>query len=162
MPRLSLIVAADENNLIGASNRLPWHLPADLKHFKRTTMGKPIVMGRKTLESIGRALPGRRNIVLTRQAGFTAPDCEIARSLEEALLLAGNAEEIMIIGGAELFAQTLPRAQRIYLTRVHSRFEGDTYFPELRPDEWREAGRESHGPDDRNLWPHSFIVLERA
>lgn len=159
---VSLIVAADENNLIGASNRLPWHLPADLKHFKQVTMGKPMVMGRKTLESIGRPLPGRRSIVLTKRAGFTAPGCEVAGSLEQALLMADSAEEVMVIGGAEIFQQALPQASRIYLTRVHSRFEGDTYFPELEQGGWREVSREAHAPDDKNLWPYSFILLERV
>ncbi|MGH8529312.1 MAG: dihydrofolate reductase [Nevskiales bacterium] len=162
MSHVSLIVAADENNLIGADNRLPWHLPADLKHFKQVTMGKPMLMGRKTLESIGRPLPGRRSIVLTRVPGFTAPGCEIAGSLEQALLLADSAGEIMVIGGAEIFQQALPRASRIYMTRVHGRFEGDTYFPELEQGAWRETSRETHTPDDKNLWPYSFVVLERS
>lgn len=160
--RVSLIFAADESNLIGANNRLPWHLPADLKQFKQLTMGKPMVMGRKTLESIGRPLPGRRSIVLTKQAGFTVPGCEVASSLEQALLMADSAEEIMVIGGAEIFQQALPLASRIYMTRVHSRFEGDTYFPELEPGAWREVGNETHAADDRNLWSYSFVLLERV
>ncbi len=161
MSRVSLIVAADENNLIGLNNRLPWHLPADMKHFKQITMGKPVLMGRKTMESVGRPLPGRRSIVLTRQPGFAAQGCEVAAGLDQALLLAEGVEEIMVIGGAEVYAQALSRASRIYLTRVHSRFEGDTHFPELNPASWREISREPHEPDDKNLWPYSFIVLER-
>lgn len=160
--RVSLIVAADENDVIGANNRLPWHLPEDLKHFKQLTMGKPMIMGRKTLESIGRPLPGRRSIVLTRQPGFTAPGCEVAGSLEQALRMTDSVEETMIIGGAEIFQQALPQAGRIYMTRVHGRFEGDTYFPELESTVWRELSREAHAADDKNLWPYSFLLLERV
>ena len=160
-PMLSLIVAAGEHNEIGKDGRMPWHLPADLKHFKEVTLGKPVIMGRRTHESIGKALPGRRNIVVTRNASYTAEGCEIAHSLREALEFAGNKTEIMIIGGAALYRETLPLAERIYLTRVAGRFEADTYFPALNPKEWQEKQRLHRPADDRNARACDFIVLER-
>lgn len=158
---LSLIVAASENNVIGAAGGMPWHLPADLKHFKATTMGKPIVMGRRTFEAIGRALPGRRSIVVTRNASFSAPGVETAASLEAALELTGEAEEIMVTGGGELYRAALPLAQRIYLTRIHATVEGDTFFPELTPSDWHEVAHEDYAPDEKNAHTLSFITLER-
>lgn len=162
MPRLSLVVAAAENRIIGHEGGLPWHIPADLKHFKRLTMGKPIVMGRKTFESIGRALPGRRNIVISRRPDWSAPGAERAASLEEAIrLAAADAAEIAIIGGAEIYAQAVPIAGRIYMTKVHSRPEGDTYFPELEPGLWRETVRQDHAAEDGRP-AFSFVTLERT
>ena len=159
--KLSLIVAMADNHVIGHNNRLPWHLPADLKHFRAITLGKPVLMGRKTWESIGRPLPGRTNIVITRNADYLAADCVVVHSLDEALRAAGSAGEVMVIGGAELYRQALPQADTLYLTLVHGEFEGDTRFPDWRPDDWRETARIDHGPDDRNPHAYSFITLER-
>ena len=161
MTSISIIVAMDENNLIGANNRLPWHLPNDLKHFKRNTVGKPILMGRRTFESIGRPLPERVNLVLSRDAGFVAAGCHTVRSLDEALAHAGDAAELMVIGGSQLYALALPRTQRIYLTRVHGRFTGDTWFPELNEGEWDIVEQSPQVADERNPYAHSFLVLER-
>lgn len=161
--KTSLVVAMDENRVIGADNGLPWRLPADLKHFKRVTMGHPIVMGRRTWESIGRPLPGRTNIVVTRQADFQAPeDVVVVDSLEAAKARVGNCDEWMIIGGAELFEQVLADADRIYLTEIHAAFEGDTYFPQINEDEWACVSREDFDKDDKNPYDYSFLVLERV
>ena len=159
---ISLIVAMDRNRLIGRDNGLPWHLPADLRHFKSITLGKPVVMGRKTYESIGKPLPERHNIVVTRTADFAAPGCTVVGSPDAAVAAAGAAAEIMVIGGAQLYADFLPRAQRIYLTRVDADFEGDAWFPELRASEWHEVARSEGVVDERNVHPHAFIVLERV
>ncbi len=161
MSRLSIIAAMDQNRLIGTDNRLPWHLPADLAFFKRTTMGKPIVMGRKTWESIGRPLPGRQNIVVTRNANLEAAGCDLADSIDSAIELAGDVEEIMLIGGAGLYAQGLPLASRLYLTLIHHRFpEGDAWFPEPG-DAWRETERQDFAPDQDNPYPYSFVKFVR-
>lgn len=162
MPRISLIVAMDENGLIGRDNDLPWRLSSDLQHFKRVTMGKPMIMGRKCYESIGKPLPGRRNIVLTRDAGWRAEGVEVVCSLDEALRSTQDADEVMIVGGAQIYSLALPQVQRIHLTRVHARLEGDTWFPDLVDEEWQERSRESHPADERNEYPHSFMVLERG
>ena len=160
--KLSVIVAMAANRVIGHANRLPWHLPADLKHFKATTLGKPVLMGRKTWESIGRPLPGRTNIVITRDTAYTADGCVVVHSLDEAIRVAGEAEEAMVIGGAELYRQALPLADTLYLTLVHGEFTGDTRFPEWRQDEWREIGRVDHEPDESNPHAYSFLTLERV
>lgn len=162
MSRVSLLVAAAENGVIGKDGAMPWHLPADLALFKRITMGKPIVMGRRTFEAIGRALPGRRNIVVTRNAEFEAPGAENAVSLEAALAIASDAEEVMVIGGGEVYRAALPLADRIYLTRIHARIEGDTFFPEPNAAEWREVSRESRAADEKNACALSFVILERS
>jgi dihydrofolate reductase len=159
--KLSLIAAMADNRVIGHENRLPWHLPADLQHFKAITLGKPVLMGRKTWESLGRPLPGRTNIVITRDAGYVAEGCVVAHSLEEAVRAAGEAAEIMVIGGAQLYRQALPLADTIYLTLVHAEFQGDTRFPDWQPKEWRETARIDHAADDRNPHAYSFITLER-
>ena len=161
MTQLSLIVAMDENRLIGSGNRLPWHLPADLAYFKRTTMGKPIVMGRKTYESIGRPLPGRRNIVVSRDSGFGAAGVEVVAGIDSAIDLCAGVDEVMLIGGASLYRQTLPRADRLYLTLIHHVFEGDTWFPELEPGRWREEGRRNFDADEDNPYAYSLIDLVR-
>lgn len=158
---ISIIVAMDRNRLIGSNNGLPWRLPADLKHFKAITLGKPVIMGRKTYESIGRPLPERQNIVVSRTAGFVAPGCTTVTSADAALEAAGSAAEIMVIGGAQLYAQLLPRVRRIYLTQIDSAFDGDAWFPELDEVLWHETAREDHAPDDRNPYAYSFVVLER-
>ena len=160
--RITIIAAMDRNRLIGDGDRLPWRLPADLRRFKSLTMGKPIVMGRRTHESIGRALPGRRNIVLSRDPGYRAPGCEVVSSLEDALELARDAEELMIVGGAELYAQALPRAERLYLTLLDASFSGDAWFPEFDEHAWRETFREDHEAEPGSPFPYSFIDLERA
>ncbi|BAW81151.1 dihydrofolate reductase [Candidatus Nitrosoglobus terrae] len=160
---ISLIAAVDKNQLIGCNNQLPWHLPADLKNFRRLTMGKPILMGRCTHESIGRVLPGRDNIVITRNPHYQASGCTVVHTLESGLEVAKEAEEMMIIGGASLYRQTLPKAQRIYLTQVYESFNGDAWFPDLDPyDAWIEVWQEYHSPDANNLYPYSFSRLERS
>lgn len=162
MMRISIVVAMAANGVIGRDNQLPWHLPADLRHFKQTTMGKPILMGRKTYESIGRPLPGRTNIVITRDPGYTADGCVVVHSIEAAMQAAGDQEEIMVIGGAEFYRQVLPYTDTIYLTRIHEDFEGDTMFPELSAAEWREVARTDCEPDARNPYRYSFVRLERV
>lgn len=159
---ISLVVAMDENRLIGAGNGLPWRLPADLKHFKRITMGHPMVMGRRTWESIGRPLPGRTSIVVTGQADYEAAGAVVVHSPAAAREAAGDCDELMVIGGARLFEQMLGEANRIYLTEIHAAFEGDTWFPELGPDEWACVSREDFDGDERNPHDYSFLVLERV
>ncbi|MDH3387568.1 MAG: type 3 dihydrofolate reductase [Gammaproteobacteria bacterium] len=161
MTSLSLIVAMDENRLIGSNNELPWNLPADLAYFKRTTMGKPIVMGRKTFESIGKPLRGRRNIVLTRDVNFSAAGCEVTHGIEEAQRLCEGAAEIMLIGGASLYEQAMGLATRLYITRIHHGFNGDTWFPEFDPAEWRLEHREDFDADHNNPYSYSFIKFIR-
>jgi len=161
--RLSLVVAMDENGVIGADGGMPWHLPADLKHFKRTTLHRPILMGRRTHESIGRALPDRDNLVLTRNPAFAAPGCQAVDSIDAAVARAeaAAADELMVIGGAEVYAQALPRADRIYLTRIHAAFEGDTRFPNVAWAHWHTLERERHEPDARNPHAFTFMILQR-
>ena len=165
---LAVIVAAAENGVIGRNNALPWHLPEDLRYFKRVTMGKPIVMGRKTFESIGRPLPGRSNIVITRNPDFRPPGVKVVASLEEALSLAteialiDGAAELVVIGGAEIYREAIPRAERLYLTEVHARVEGDARLPTIDWGQWREVGRERHAASGANPYDYSFVVYERA
>ncbi len=159
--RLSLVVAAAEINVIGAGNQMPWRLPDDLKRFKALTLGKPVVMGRKTFESIGKPLPGRQNIVITRQQGLLLPGCVVVNSLAEAIDAAPGAHEIAVIGGAQVYAQALSSAHVIHLTRVHAVITGDTVFPALDPTQWRERLIERHPADDRHAFAFSFIELER-
>ena len=155
---VSLIVAASRNGVIGAGGKLPWHLPADLQRFKQLTMGHPILMGRKTYESIGKPLPGRTNIVITRQTGFQCCGTTVAHSLEEALLICENEKETFVIGGAEIFKQALPLADRIYLTRINRDFEGDTFLFDINPSAWKEISREDFPADSL---PHTFLTYER-
>lgn len=159
--RIVLIAAMAENRVIGRDNQLPWRLSADLKHFKTLTMGKPIVMGRKTWESIGRPLPGRENIVVTRDTGYKAEGCQVVHTVDQALDIAGESEELMIIGGAGLYQQTLGRADRIYLTRVKAEVDGDVWFPEIDPQQWHEVECESHSADENNEYEYDFVTLER-
>lgn len=160
---LSAIVALSDNRVIGKNNQLPWHLPADLQHFKTITLGKPIIMGRKTYESIGRPLPGRQNIVITRSNAFQAPGCSVFTSVDTALASVAECEEVFIIGGAQLYQQLLPRIQRLYLTIVHQHVVmGDAFFPEIDPREWREISHEDCLPDEKNPIAYSFVVLERG
>ena len=158
---ISIIVAAAENDVIGNQGDLPWRLSDDLKRFKATTMGKPIVMGRKTWESIGRPLPGRQNIVITRQAGFTAEGCDVVGSADDAIAAAGDAEEIMVIGGSEIYALFLPRTDRLYLTRVHAEIDGDAFFPHDDDSTWLLVDYEQHAADDNNEFDFSFQLFER-
>ena len=163
MSALELVVAVAENDVIGRHNRLPWHLPADLRHFKALTLGRPVLMGRKTYESIGKALPGRRNIVLSRSADFAPADCVIVRSLDQARIAGGAQSALMVIGGAELYSQCLPLADRIHLTLVHTRIEdGDTTFDGWRGAQWNVGTQERHAADEKNAYAYSFITLERT
>jgi dihydrofolate reductase len=161
-PIVTLVAAVAENGVIGSGNRMPWHLPADLKRFKTLTMGKPILMGRKTLEAIGKPLPGRRNLVLTRAAGLQVPGIEIVHSAEQALATCAEAPELMVIGGAEVYRLFLPLAQRMHLTRVHAPIVGDTRFPNCDWSEWRKVERSTHPVDERNRYAMTFLVLERS
>lgn len=163
--RLSILVAMARNRVIGRNNQLPWHLPADLKHFKFLTMGKPIVMGRKTYESIGRPLPGRTNIIITHQTNYQAPGAIVVNSVAEALQVCKDANTInnesFMIGGEKLFQQTLEICQRMYITEIQKDFEGDTFFPEFDPDDWKETQRDKHiAENDDNLEYH-FVILDR-
>lgn len=158
---ISLIVAASTNNVIGADGDLPWKLPDDLKRFKRLTMGKPIVMGRRTWESLGRPLPGRQNIVLTRQTDFVADGCEVVASPAAALSAAREAPEIMIIGGSQVYELFLPKAVRLYLTRVHAVVDGDAFFPDFDEDAWRLMDSETHSADANNEIAFEFKTYER-
>lgn len=158
-PRLTLVVAYAQNRAIGRDNALPWRLPGDLAHFKRTTLGAPIVMGRKTWESLGRPLPGRRNIVITRNAGYRAEGAEVAPDLDTALRDAGDAPEIFVIGGAQVYGLALPRAQRIVATEVHAEVEGDAFFPALPAGQWREVSR--HPQAAENGYRYDFVEYLR-
>jgi len=160
--RLALIAAIAENGVIGRENRLPWRLSADLRHFKSLTMGKPVIMGRNTYESIGKPLPGRSNIVVTRDPGYRAQGCEVVHSLEQALEVAAGHAEVLVIGGAELYRLALERADRLYLTLVKAEVDGDTVFPEIEPRHWRELERESHHADQMNEYDYDFVTLERV
>jgi dihydrofolate reductase len=157
---ISAIVAIGENNAIGKDNQLLWHLPNDLKHFKEITAGHSIIMGRKTFDSVGKPLPKRRNIVVTRQ-DIQIPGCEVVRSIEDGLALCKGEGEVFIGGGAEIYRQAMPLTNRIYLTIVHKSFDADTFFPELDMSVWQETSREDFEPDDKNALPYSFITLER-
>lgn len=158
--RIALIVAMSSNGVIGVDNRMPWHLSADLKRFRRITWGKPILMGRRTHESIGKPLPGRQNIVLTTNPDYRAEGCRVVHSPGEALALASDAPEIMVIGGAALYEMFLPLTQRLYLTLIHQEFPGDTCFPEIDWAEWQETQRETVTGDESGL-DYSFIDYER-
>lgn len=157
LPSLSIICAMDENRLIGSNNTLPWQLPADLAYFKKVTMNKPILMGRKTYESIGRPLPGRRNIIITRDPLIQFAGCETTGSIESALERVKDQPEVMLIGGASLYQQTIDIADKLYITRIHAQFEGDAWFPVINPDYWTECWREDHQPDERNRYAYSFV-----
>lgn len=159
---ISLIVAASTNNVIGVHGELPWRLSSDLKRFKALTIGKPIVMGRRTFESIGRPLPGRQNIVMTRQADYRADDCDVVTSIDAAMATAGDAEEIMVIGGGDIYAQFLSRANRVYLTRVHVSLDGDVHFPLLDEREWQETTREEHTASNADDHAFAFTTLQRV
>lgn len=165
--KLAIIVAQAKNRVIGINNKLPWHLPEDLRYFKQVTMGKPIIMGRKTFESIGRSLPGRTNIVITRQNDY-APDgvkvvdsLEAAYELAESIGLINGIDEAMVIGGAQIYASALPKADRLYLTQVDAEIDGDAWFPEVQQQNWKEVGRENFSAEGPNPYNYSFIVLDK-
>lgn len=160
---ISLVVAADENNLIGKNNQLPWQLPNDLRYFKNLTWAMPVVMGRKTYESIGKPLPGRKNIVITRDKKWSREGLYVVHSVDEAIALAKTFEvkEIFVIGGAEIFKTSFELAGRIYLTRIQHRFEGDVYFPELDGAQWKMVREKVCEADEKNLYKHGFQVWER-
>lgn len=160
--RVSLLVAYDRNLAIGHGNKLPWHLPADLKRFKALTMGHHIVMGRKTYESIGRPLPGRTNVVITRELGFPADGSIVVDTLERALDTAKDDREIFIIGGAQIFVQMLPFCDRIYATEIDAAFDADTYFPQFDKQSWNETSREHHAADAQNAYPFDFVIYDRT
>lgn len=167
MVTLAMIVAAARNGVIGRNNALPWHLPEDLRYFKQVTLGKPVVMGRKTFESIGRPLPGRTNIVLTRSTDFAHEGVRVVRDLDQALGLAEDialidgCDELMVIGGAQIYAEALPRAKRLYLTEVDADIEGDAWLPPWDRSQWREVRRQDHAADGANPYAYSFVVYER-
>lgn len=160
-PRISLIVAIARNGVIGRQGGLAWHLPADLRHFRQITTGHPIIMGRKTYESIGRPLPGRQNIIVTRDVTFKAEGCQIVHSLDEALQFVNHASEVFIIGGANLYAQTLALAHKLHVTHIDATIEGDVYFPEMDWNQWRQTMQELHAADDKNAYNYAFTVYER-
>ncbi|MGF7040543.1 dihydrofolate reductase [Mucilaginibacter lappiensis] len=158
---VSIIVAIAKNNAIGKDNKLLWYLPNDLKHFKDVTTGHTVIMGRKTYDSVGKPLPKRRNIIITRQA-ISIEGCEVVNSLEAALALCKDEDEVFIVGGAEIYRQAIPLTDRIYLTVIDQEFDGDSFFPELDPTEWKEKERENFEPDEKNKLRYSFITLERG
>lgn len=159
---INLIVAIDQKNGIGKNNLLPWHLPADLKHFKTITTGHPIIMGRKTFDSIGKALPNRRNIVISRQSGLVIPGAELCSSLNNAIELCKEEKDVFVIGGAQIFEQALPLANVLYLTIIHEDFDADVFFPVINMNEWTEQEKIFHQPDEKNLYSYSFIKYKKA
>ena len=159
---VSLIVAMERNGVIGRDGDLPWHLSADLKRFKQLTMGHHIIMGRKTFESIGRLLPGRTTVIVTRQLDFAVEGAIVTHSLQDAVAAVGNDEEAFIIGGAEIYQQSLPLVDRIYLTEVEADVAGDARFPEFDRAAWAVVERTAHAADERNDYPHTFARLERS
>ncbi|MCW0504247.1 type 3 dihydrofolate reductase [Aeromonas piscicola] len=162
--KISMIAAMAHDRVIGLDNQMPWHLPADLAHFKRVTLGKPVLMGRKTFESIGRPLPGRRNLVISRNPDYQADGVEVVDSVEAALALLADGQavdELMVIGGGHLYGQLLPRADSLYLTRIDLAVAGDTRFPAFEEDEWHCVERESHEPDEKNPHPYCFETWQR-
>lgn len=159
--QVSLIAAMGRHRVIGLNNKLPWRLPADMSHFRSLTLGKPVLMGRKTHQSIGQPLSGRTNLVLSRDPDFRAVGCVVVGNLEAALAECRSAPEVMVIGGADCYAQALAHAGRMYLTYIDHGFEGDQYFPLFDEDEWRELDRGEHEPDDKNRYRYTFVTLER-
>lgn len=160
-PRIAVVAALARNRVIGRGNRLPWHLPDDLRHFKRLTSGRAIVMGRRTWESLPGLLPDRAHVVVTRDPAYRAQGAQVVHSLDAALAAAGG-EEVFVVGGAELYALALPRAVRLHLTLVDAEVEGDAFFPEIDPAQWREVAREPHAADERHAYPFAFVTLERV
>lgn len=159
--KISLIVAMDKNRVIGKDNDIPWRIPKDWQYVKRITTGHPIILGRKNLESIGKALPGRRNIILTRDKKFTFKGCEMAYSIQDALELCENEEEVFIFGGEQIYEMFLPYVEKMYITKIHHEFEGDTFFPKINFNEWKEVSVEKGITDDENPYIYYFHIYER-
>jgi len=165
--KIVLIAAFAQNSVVGINNTLPWHLPEDLKYFKRTTSGKAIIMGRKTYDSIGRPLPNRTNIVITRNSEFKAEGVQVVSNLQAAIDLAkevnfiNGVEEVMIIGGASIYKEALPQAERLYITHVHADVEGDAYFPEVDFSQWKESSRDDYTASEKNPYDYSFVVYDK-
>jgi len=160
--KISMIAAMTEDRVIGIKNTLPWKLPNDMKWFRQHTLGKPIIMGRKTYESFGaKALPQRTNIIITRDESYQASDSIVVHSIEDAINAAGDVDEVMIIGGASFYEQMLPRADRLYLTFVHAKLDGDAWFPEINHADWNKVEKINHKSDDKNRYAHSFVILDR-
>lgn len=158
-----MIAAMAHDRVIGADNQMPWHLPADLQHFKRTTLGKPVIMGRNTYESIGKALPGRQNIVISRNPDFYLDDADVVKNPEEAIQKAGNVDEVMVIGGGKIYQHFLPMCHQLYLTEIDLKVEGDTCFPDYQKESgWNLIETERHKADDKNQYDYCFITLSRA
>ena len=163
--KLALIAAVADNNVIGTNNKMPWHLPDDLRYFKAVTMGKVIIMGRKTFDSLGRALPDRINIVITRNKHWHHEGVHVAHTLADALVLAeelGAGDEVMVIGGEQIYRQAIDQADRLYLTRIHQSFDGDAVFPDITPQQWHETSRRDIEPSASQPLGHSFLVQDRA
>lgn len=159
---ISMIAAMGANRVIGRDNKMPWHLPADLRHFKQVTLGKPVIMGRKTFESIGRPLPGRRNIVISRTAPADCKGAEWVSSVEQALTMLADQSEVMVIGGGEIYRQCLPLAQRLYLTEIDMTTEGDAFFPDYQQHgQWQLTEDVLYSADEHNAYNCRFIILER-
>lgn len=158
---VSLIAAMADQRVIGRDGQMPWHMPADLAWFKRQTLGKPVIMGRKTWDSIGKALPGRRNVVVSRDGLFQPVGAECASSPDAALALVADEPEVMVIGGAQLYASFLPHAQKLYLTLIKANLSGDTFFPDYTSYPWRELEHQQHPADTKNPYPYDFLILER-
>ena len=162
---ISMIAAMTNARVIGLNNTMPWHLPADLKHFKAVTLGKPVIMGRKTYESIGKALPGRKNIVITRNTDYKLADAHTVQSVQSALTLAGaeEQEEVIVIGGGRIYQELLPQAKRLYLTLINADIEGDTYFPNYKKEcTWQQVESSHHARDDKNPYDLTFVTLDRV
>jgi len=163
--KISMIAAMAHQRVIGKNNKIPWHLPADLAFFKKITIGNPILMGRKTYDSIGRALPERLNIVISRNPNLKIAGCEVVHSLAQAVKLANekslNSKELFITGGSNLYTSFLPQANRLYLTLIDAQLEGDTFFPDYSQYQWQEVKRIDHQPDEKNNYPYSFVILDR-
>ena len=159
---VSIVVAMSSNAVIGSNGGLPWHLSADLKRFKSITMGKPIVMGRKTHDSIGKPLPGRENVILTRDDNYQADGCTIINELNDIYKRCSEVDEVMIIGGSQLYAQVLPLAKKLFITEVHAEVDGDTCFPDFDRQQWREIERQDFKANEKNDFDYSFVVLKRV
>lgn len=159
---ISCIVAMDQNRVIGVENQLPWRLPEDLKHFKKTTQHHAVIMGRKTYDSIGKPLPNRRNIVLSRQAGLEIAGCDVCQTIEQALKLCTGDTEVFVIGGEQIYKLAMPYAKRLYVTQVHTKVaKGDAHFPEISAREWKKVSEEDRSADEKHAFAYSFLVFER-